>query len=299
MNQLKTLLLFGVLSAILVAIGSAFGSTWAWLMLGVALAINLGAYFFSDRLVLAMHRARQISAHDAPRLFATVAELAARAEIPVPRLYLVDDPQPNAFATGRNPKNGAVAVTTGLLATLPEREQRGVLAHEIAHIANRDVLIATIAAGLATAVSHLANLATFAALFGGGGGQSDEDEEGSSPFGGLLFAFVAPIAATLVQLAISRSREYEADRRGALLTGDPEGLARALEHLEHGAHVVPGAAPASAASLYIVNPFAGVGGLVRLFSTHPLTAERVRRLRAMTAASAARPRARARLVDAY
>ncbi len=282
-NQLKTLLLLGTLSVLLIGVGSLLGEGATHLALGLALLFNLGAYFFSDRLVLAMHRARELPPTELPGLHRTVEQLAQRAGIPTPRLYLVDDPQPNAFATGRNPAHGAVAVTRGLLDLLDAREVRGVLAHEIAHIANRDILVSTIAAVVAAAVTHLAQMLQWGLLLGLGG-RSDEDEEGIGPLGALLLALVAPLAATLVQLGISRTREYLADRRGAELTGDPLGLARALRRIQLAAERVPPhllTEPATA-SLMIANPFAGIGaGLMRLFSTHPPMEERIARLEVM------------------
>ncbi|MGC3999180.1 MAG: zinc metalloprotease HtpX [Anaeromyxobacter sp.] len=276
-NQLKTILLLGALSALLVGIGASLGPGAFWGFTALALLINLASYFWSDRLVLRMHGARALSPVEAPRLHAIVAELSQRAGIPAPRLYLIDDPHANAFATGRNPAHAAVAVTRGILEVLDERELRGVLAHELAHVANRDILVATVAAGIATAVSHLANVLAFSSLLGGG----RDDEEGSAG-GGLLMILVAPIAATMVQLGISRSREYLADETGARLSGDPLALARALEKLHRSAAVVPGGPAPATASLFIVNPFAGVGhGLVQLFSTHPPPEERIRRLHAL------------------
>ena len=292
-NQLKTVLLLGALSALLVAAGSALGPRWTWGALGLALAMNLFAYFFSDKLVLRMSGAREVSPAEAPQLHAVVDELSAAVGIRKPRVCIIDAPYANAFATGRDPKHGAVAVTTGIMELLDLRELRGVLAHELAHITNRDVLVATVAAALAMAVSHLANVLAFAGLFG------NRDEEEGSPAGGLLFMLLAPIGATLVQLGISRSREYLADERGARLCGDPLALASALEKLHGAAEAAPAAAEPAAASLYIVNPFGAVGGLVRLFSTHPPAEERIRRLRAMVLdarrdAHRAPPTARAR-----
>lgn len=277
-NQIKTILLLGVLSAILIGFGAMLGRQWVVGFTLLALALNLGAYFFSDKIVLRMHRAQPIDEHQAPRLYAVVRELAMRAEIPMPRIYRIPSPQPNAFATGRNPANGVVAVTDGILQILTERELRGVLAHEIGHVKNRDILVSTIAAAVAGAIAYIANMLQFTAIFGGG-----NDEDAPSPMAALALAIVAPIAATLVQLGISRSREYLADETGARLSGDPEALASALEKLERAAHVVPPATAApSTASLFIVNPFAGMrGGMARLFSTHPPMPERVRRLRGM------------------
>lgn len=275
-NQLKTILLLGILSSLLVGAGAAIGPAYAYGALALALVLNVGAYFFSDRIVLAMSHAREVSPMDAPELYGVVEELAARAQIPTPRVYVIEDAQPNAFATGRNPKVGVVAVTTGILRVLSLRELRGVLAHEIAHIKNRDILVASVAAVIASAISWLGQALSFAAFAGRG-----DDEEGGSPLGGLLFAILAPIAAVLIQMGISRSREYLADEAGARLSGDPEALARALEKLEVGAHAIQGEAHPATASLYIVNPLAGARGVMELFSTHPLTEERVRRLRSL------------------
>ena len=275
-SQIRTILLLGVLSALLVAVGGLMGQGAMWLAVGAAFALNLGAYFFSDRIVLRMHRAEELAPEVAAGLHRMVEELAHAAGIPKPRLYLIPEEQPNAFATGRNPERGVVAVTSGLLQRLSQRETRGVIAHEIAHIKNRDILVATVASAIAAAIGTLANVLTFAAFFGG----NDEENEGSGA-GGLLAALVAPIAAMLVQMGVSRSREYLADETGARISGDPEALASALERLEQTAALIPAASQPATASLFIVSPFAG-GGMARLFSTHPPMKERVRRLRAMT-----------------
>lgn len=279
-NQLKTILLLGALSALLVSFGASLGPGFFWGFTALALLMNLGAYFFSDRIVLRMHGARELAPGEAPRLHAVVAELAARAGIPKPRVFFIDDPHANAFATGRNPERAVVAVTRGIVEILDERELRGVLAHEIAHVANRDILVASVAAGLAAAISNLANALMWTGLLGGG----SDDEEGH-PAQGLLFMFLAPIGATLVQLGISRSREYLADETGARLAGDPLALASALEKLHRSAEAVPSAATPATASLFIVNPFGAIGsGLARLFSTHPPAEERIRRLRELARA---------------
>jgi heat shock protein HtpX len=280
-NQMKTVILLGGLSAALVGLGSALGPGYLYGFTALAVVMNLGAYYFSDRIVLRMNGAHEVSLAEAPGLHAMVEELSARAGIPKPRVYVMDDPHANAFATGRNPEHGVVAVTTGIMDLLSARELRGVLAHEIAHIRNRDILISSIAAALAAAITYIANALQFSALFGGG--SSEEGEEGGSPAGALLMAFVAPFAATLVQLGISRSREFMADETGAHLTGDPEALASALARLHLSAERVPGEVQPATASLFIVNPFAGMGGaLLRLLSTHPPIEERVARLRAMS-----------------
>ena len=276
-NQIKTILLLGILSTILIGFGAMLGRQWVAGFFVLAMVMNFVAYFWSDKIVLKMHRAHPVGQHDAPRLYAIVHELATRAQIPMPRLYRIPSPQPNAFATGRNPEHGVVAVTDGILQILSERELRGVLAHEIGHIKNRDILVSTVAAAIAGAIAYIANMLQWTAIFGGA-----SDDDGPSPIAALGLAIVAPIAATIVQLGISRSREYLADETGAALASDPEGLAAALEKLEHAAHVVPPlvAAP-STASLFIVNPFAGARGIANLFSTHPPMQERIRRLRGM------------------
>jgi len=276
MNQLKTIVLLGALSALVVAAGGALGPQWLWGSVALALGMNLFAWFFSDRLVLRMSGAREVSRGEAVELHRMVEELSSKAGLPKPRLFLIDAPHANAFATGRSPERAAVAVTRGLLEILSPRELRGVLAHEIAHVMNRDVLVATVAAGLATAVTHLAHVLALSGLFG-----SRDGEEQGSTAGGLLFMLMAPIGATLVQLGISRSREYLADEVGSRLSGDPLALATALEKLHADAEAAPAQVEPATASLHIVNPFGATGGLTRLFSTHPPAEERIRRLRAM------------------
>jgi heat shock protein HtpX len=243
----------------------------------IAAALNLGAYFFSDRIVLAMSRAQDVSEQEAPELHAMVRELAAASGLPAPRICIIPDRQPNAFATGRNPAHGVVAVTEGLLELLDSRELRGVLAHEISHIRNRDVLVSTVAAILASAISTVANVLTFGAMFG-----ASSDDDGPSPLATVALVLVAPLAALLIQLAISRSREFYADETGARLTGDPEALARALMRLHGAARAVPTEhAQPGVASLFIVNPFEGLERMSRWFSTHPSLEERIARLRAL------------------
>lgn len=283
-NQIKTILLLGVLSAGLVAVGGVLGAGYLYAFTALAVLVNLGAYFFSDRIVLAVHRAREVAPERAPWLHAMVEDLARRAGIPKPRVFVVEDVHANAFATGRSPSRGVVAVTTGLFDLLSERELRGVLAHEIAHIRNRDVLVSSVAAALASAITYVANVLPFASLFSGSSRDQEGQEAGGSAAGGLLFALVAPVAASLVHLGISRSREYLADEAGAWISGDPEALASALEKLARGARQVPAEGEPATASLFIVNPLAGLGGLAGLFSTHPPMEERVRRLRAMAGA---------------
>jgi len=271
-NQLKTLLLLGLLSAILMGIGGALGPGYLYGFTALALILNLGAYFFSDRIVLAMHHAHEVTRAQAPALHRMVEELARTARIPKPRVFVIPEVQPNAFATGRNPEHGIVDL-------LSERELKGVLAHEMAHIKNRDILVATVAAGIAAAVTYIAHAAQFTTIFGGRG---DDHEERGSLWGSLPLVLVAPIAATLIQLGISRSREYLADETGARLTGDPEALARALEKMVTAAHRIPAHVEPATASLFIVSPLSGGQGLLSLFSTHPRVEERIRRLRGLT-----------------
>ena len=286
MNHIKSAMLLATLTALLLWMGQALGGQ-SGLMLALVFAavMNFGAYWWSDKIVLRMYGAQEIDPSQAPELWAIVRELAQRADLPMPRVYLIPEEAPNAFATGRNPENAAVAVTVGLARMLDRDELAGVLAHELSHIKHRDTLIMTIAASLAGALSMLANMAMWSAFFGGGMG-SDDDEGGASPIAGLLGIIVAPIAASLIQMAISRSREFMADERGARLTRNPLALARALGKLEKWKQRVPmhAGSPATA-HLLIVNPFTG-GGLASLFSTHPSTQDRIERLRAMAHAPA-------------
>ncbi len=276
-NALKTALLLGLLTGLLLAIGDALGGRQGLVLaLGIAGLMNFVGYFFSDRIALAMHHAQAVDERQAPELYAIVAELAQRAGIPMPRLYVIPEMQPNAFATGRSPKHAAVAVTEGLLRTMNRAELAGVLAHELAHVKNRDILTASIAATLAGAITVLARMVGYALMFGG----RDREDNGGA-LGGIFLLIVAPIAALLIQLAISRSREYAADEKAARLTGNPLALASALRKLAALTQRVPmeTAQPATA-SLMIANPFSG-GGLMRLFSTHPPIEERIARLEAM------------------
>jgi heat shock protein HtpX len=277
LQNLKTVLLLGALTGLLLLIGGAAGGRVGMtIALGVAAVMNLGAWWFSDRMVIAMTRAKEVRPGDAPALERMVDELARKANMPTPRLYMTDDPSPNAFATGRGPSRSAVAVTRGLMSLLPEREIRGVIAHEIAHIKHRDVLISSIAATVAGAIMWLASMARWAMIFGGG--RNDDDDGGIL---GLLFmAILAPVAAMLIQMAVSRSREYAADSRGAALSGDPGALADALEHLHRGISFRPSGNSRAATVHHIMHPFKA-GGIGRLFSTHPPTEDRVRRLREM------------------
>jgi len=274
MNTLKVGALLAALTALFVAMGSWVGGpAGAAVALVFALVMNVATYWFSDRLVIAMTRAQPVSPSEAPELHAMVDRLSMLAGIPKPALYIVPDSSPNAFATGRDPKHAAVAVNEGLLRILERPEVEGVIAHEIAHIKNRDTLTMTVVATVVGAIMMIANIAQFAAIFG----QSDEDAP--SPLALLAMALVAPFAATILQLAISRAREYEADRTGALLAGTPRGLANALLKLERGAAALPSHLPPQTAHLCIVNPLAGVGGFVAaLFRTHPPVEDRVRKL---------------------
>ncbi|MFH1530803.1 MAG: zinc metalloprotease HtpX [Pseudomonadota bacterium] len=276
-QNLKTVLLLGALTGLLLLIGGvAGGRVGMTIALCFAAVMNIGAWWFSDRVVIAMTRAREVAPGEAPALERMVTELARNANMPPPRLYITDDPSPNAFATGRGPSRSAVAVTRGLMSLLPEREIRGVIAHEIAHIKNRDVLISSVAATVAGAIMLLASMARWAMIFGGG--RSDDDDGGIL---GLLFmAILAPFAAMLIQMAVSRSREYVADARGAALSGDPGSLADALEHLHTGISFRPSGNSRAATVHHIMHPFKA-GGVSRLFSTHPPTEERVRRLRGL------------------
>ncbi len=277
-NIFKTGILLAVLTAMLVLMGGAFGGRQGMVMAFViALAMNFFSYWFSHKIVLAMYGAQPISEAEAPRLYAIVRRLATRAQIPMPPLYLIHSEQPNAFATGRNPEHAAVAVTEGIMRILNEDELEGVLAHELSHVKNRDVLVSTIAATLAGAITYLAHMLQWSAFMGG---RSSDDEEGSNPIAAIALAIVAPIAAMLVQLAVSRSREFQADATGAQIAGRSQGLAQALGKLEMAAHAIPMQANPATAHLFIVNPLSGAA-IARLFSTHPPIEERIARLRAM------------------
>ncbi len=278
-NLMKTAILMAAITALFMAIGAMLGGRAGMMLaLVVALGMNFFSYWFSDKLVLRMYNARQVDATSAPQFYAMVQELAQRAGLPMPKVYIIDEQAPNAFATGRNPQHAAVAATTGIMRVLSERELRGVMAHELAHVRHRDILISTVSATMAGAISMLANFAMF---FGG----RDSEGRPANPIVGLLVALLAPIAASLIQMAISRAREFEADRGGAEISGDPRALASALEKIHAYARGIP--LPAAerhpeTAQMMIMNPLRG-GGLSGLFSTHPSTEERVARLRAMAA----------------
>ncbi len=279
MNRLKTAMLLATLTALFLWIGYAIagqaGFVIALLFTG---AMNFASYWWSDRIVLRMYRAHEVSESQAPELFSIVHELAARAAMPMPRVYIVPEETPNAFATGRNPEHAAVAVTEGILRLLDRQELRAVLAHELGHVRNRDTLISTVSATIAGALSMLANMAMWGMMLGG---SSDEDEEGGNPIGGLVGIILAPIAAGLIQMAISRSREFLADESGARLSGNPLALASALRKIDLMSRRVPisSGTPATA-HLFIINPFKGAN-FARLFSTHPSTEARVERLEMM------------------
>jgi heat shock protein HtpX len=278
-NIFKTGLLLAVLTAMLVLIGGAIGGQQGMLIAFVlALGMNFFSYWFSDKMVLAMYGARPIEESEAPALYAVVRRLATLAQIPMPRVYMIASDTPNAFATGRNPEHAAVAVTEGILRILDQEELEGVLAHELSHVKNRDVLISTIAATLAGAITYLAHMAQWAAIFGGG--RRDDDEGGSNPIALIAMAIIAPIAAMLVQLAVSRSREFQADATGARLAGRSWGLSKALEKLQMAQQVAPMDVNPATAHLFIVNPLSG-RAFMNLFSTHPPLEERIARLRAM------------------
>ena len=276
-NMIKTAILMAAITALFMALGSMMGGQSGMMIaLAVALAMNFFSYWFSDKMVLRMYNAQEVDAQSAPQFYNMVAELAQRAQLPMPKVYLINEDAPNAFATGRNPEHAAVAATTGILRVLSERELRGVMAHELAHVKHRDILISTVSATMAGAISMLAN---FAMLFGGRGG----DGRPANPIVGIAVMILAPLAAAVIQMAISRAREFEADRGGAEISGDPQALASALEKIQRFAKGMPMEAAErhpETAQMMIMNPLSG-GGLRGLFSTHPPTEERVARLMAM------------------
>ena len=276
-NLMKTAVLMAAITALFMAIGSVLGGQQGMaIALVVALGMNFFSYWFSDKMVLKMYNAQEVDASSAPQFYGMVRELAAKAELPMPKVYLINEDAPNAFATGRNPQNAAVAATTGILRVLSERELRGVMAHELAHVKHRDILISTVSATMAGAISMLANFAMF---FGG----RSSDGRPANPIAGILVMLLAPLAASLIQMAISRAREFEADRGGAEISGDPQALASALQKIQRYAQGIPLEAAErhpETAQMMIMNPLSG-GGLRGLFSTHPATEERVAKLMAM------------------
>jgi heat shock protein HtpX len=277
-NNFKTFILLAGLTALLLAGGQALGGRGGMMIaLGLTVAMNVAGYWFSDKIALSMAGAQEVDINQAPELHAVVSRLAQRAGIPKPRVYVTPDPSPNAFATGRNPSHSAVAVTSGILDLLDRRELEGVLAHELGHIRNRDILISSVAAMMAGAISHLASMAQWAMIFG----SNRDEEEGGGGIGGIVMMILAPFAAMLIQLAVSRSREYEADVTGARICGDPQALASALQKLDGYLHRRPMNVSPATAHMYIANPFGGRDGLMSLFMTHPPMEERIRRLQGL------------------
>ncbi|MGM0681162.1 MAG: zinc metalloprotease HtpX [Thermodesulfobacteriota bacterium] len=277
MNMLKTGILMAALTAIFLVAGQVMGGqSGMFIAVILALGMNFFAYWYSDKMALAMSKAKEVSPGEAPDLHNIVTSLANRANLPVPRVYIIDNQTPNAFATGRNPDHAAIAVTTGILQILSRDELEGVLAHEMAHIKNRDILISSIAAVIAGAISYIATMAQWAMIFGGFGG-NDKDEGGGNILGLVVMMIVAPLAATLIQLAISRSREYQADSTGSAICGHPQSLAGALNKLDKMNRQQPMQVNPATAQMYIVNPLKG-GQIAGLFATHPPIQERIRRL---------------------
>jgi heat shock protein HtpX len=277
-NTVKTALLLGLLTVLFVIIGNAVGGkSGALIAFGLAILMNFFSYFFSDKIALSMYNAQEVTESEYPELFRIVRRLAQNADIPMPRIYIIPQDAPNAFATGRNPKHAAVAVTVGALKLLNENELMGVLGHELGHIKHRDILISSIAATIAGAIMIIADMIRWAAMFGGLSRDRDSD---SNPFVLIALAIFAPLAATLIQLAISRAREYEADRAGAEFSGNPLYLASALEKLDNYSKHIPLQGNPVTENLFIVNPFS-VKGIMNLFSTHPPIEERIERLRRM------------------
>jgi heat shock protein HtpX len=273
-NNLKTVLLLGLLTGIILYIGSFWGQQGLVIALMMSVVMNFASYFFSDRIALSMYKAQPVTRVQAPELYRILDFLCARHGVPMPKLYIIPDESPNAFATGRNPQHASVAVTQGAMRLLNEDELTGVLAHEISHVKNRDILISSVAATLAGIIMWIASMARFAALFGGG---RDGDDEGGGALGFLATIIVAPIAAMLIQMWISRTREYQADASGAEAAGSPNGLASALQKLENYSKRIPMNASPSTAHMFIMHPFSG-RSLMNLFSTHPPTQKRIQRL---------------------
>lgn len=276
MNMFKTMALMTGLTLILLLGGNALGGqSGMTIALIFALVMNVSSYWFSDKIVLKMYKAREVSEADAPELHSMVKRLSQKAQIPMPRVYMIHEDQPNAFATGRNPDHSAIAVTTGIMSILTTEELEGVIGHELAHIKHRDILIGTVAATMAGAIGYLAHMAQWAMIFGG-----RDDEEGGNPFVAIIMMIVAPIAAMLVQMAISRSREYAADAAGAKIAGNPMYLSGALRKLHVASRQIPMKAEPATAHMFIVNPLSG-GKMAKLFSTHPPMEERIARLEHM------------------
>ncbi len=279
-NSFKTALLLGLLTGVILGFGQFFGGSQGLMVAFIfALLLNVGSYWFSDKIVLSMYQAREVGANEAPELYRIVQNLALRAQLPMPRLYIIPSQSPNAFATGRNPQHAVVAVTEGILQIMNNEELEGVIAHELSHVRNRDILIGSIAATLAGVIMMLANMARWAAIFGVGRSERD-DEGGGGMLGLILMSILAPLAAVIIQMAISRSREFLADATGARTTGSPLGLASALEKLARASEMIPLEGRPETAHMFTVSPLSG-GSFLKLFSTHPPIEERVARLRAM------------------
>lgn len=277
MNSLKTFALMAGLTALFAVIGNALGGqTGMFIAFGLAMAMNFFSYWFSAKIVLKMYGANEVTEREAPDLYRMVRHLATRAQLPMPKVYIIPNDQPNAFATGRNPENSAVAVTEGIMRILSRDELAGVIGHELAHIKNRDILIGTVAATIAGAISMIANIAQFSMLFGGS--RSDDEEGGTNPIVALVSIIVAPLAAMLIQMAISRAREYMADEEGARIAGQPQHLSNALRKLHSAAQQIPMAATPATAHMFIVSPFSGGSAILSLFSTHPPMEKRIERL---------------------
>jgi len=280
MNGFKTAILMTAMMVLFILVGNLIGGetgmTFAFIF---SLALNFGSYWFSDKIVLKMYRAQEVSEKDAPQLYSIVENLSSKAGLPMPRVYIMNNPTPNAFATGRNPEHSAVAVTTGIMNILNKEELEGVIAHELSHIKNRDILVSTVAATLVGTITFIARMAGWAAMFGGGRNERDRD----NVWGDLALMILAPIAAVLIQMAISRSREYMADESGAQITGKPLGLANALNKLTQANEMIPMTnAGTSSAHMFIVNPLSGKS-LMKLFSTHPPLEDRIKRLNEIAA----------------
>ena len=280
MNNFKTFALMAGLTALFAVIGNALGGqTGMFIAFGLAVAMNFFSYWFSDKIVLKMYGANEVTEREAPDLYSMVRNLATRAQLPMPKVYIIPSDQPNAFATGRDPQHAAVAVTEGIQRILSRDELAGVIGHELAHIKNRDILIGTVAATIAGAISMIANIAQFSMLFGGA--RSDDEEGGTNPIVALVSIIVAPIAAMLIQMAISRAREYMADEEGARIAGNPRYLSNALRKLHNASQQIPMNATPATAHMFIVSPFSGGGAMLSLFSTHPPMEKRIELLESL------------------
>jgi heat shock protein HtpX len=278
-NAFKTAFLLTAMTLLLMAIGRAFGGqNGMFLALAIAVVMNFVSYFYSDKIALAAYRAQPVTREELPRAFAAVERLTQKIGIPMPKMYVIPTESPNAFATGRNPQHASVAVTHGILALLTDEELEGVLAHELGHVSNRDILISSVAATLAGAITMIASMGRWAMIFGGYGGRDRDDRGGGGGLAALVMLFVAPIAASLIQLAVSRSREYQADATGAHFTGNPYALASALQKIDAYSRRIPMQATPSTAHLFIMQPFLGGMSFGSLFSTHPPIAKRIERL---------------------